>query len=93
MSTLAAGEIVDRIKANLGVPWRETTYRDTFKFGGPTTIVTGVATTMFCTYRAMQDAVQAGCNMIVPHEDTYWNDPDKTDIVSVDPAYRRKVEY
>ena len=26
---LTAGEVVERIKANLGVPWRDTTYRDT----------------------------------------------------------------
>ena len=25
----------------VGVPWRETTYRDTFKAGGPATPVTG----------------------------------------------------
>ena len=32
---MTAGEIVERIKKNLGAPWRDTTYRDTFKFGGP----------------------------------------------------------
>lgn len=93
MSPLTAGEIVNRIKENLGIPWRETTYRDTFKFGGPETVVTGVATTMFCSYGALRDAVKAGCNMIVPHEDTYWNDPDKTDLVSADPAYKQKVDF
>lgn len=93
MNALTAGEIVKRIKANLGIPWRETTYRDTFKFGGPDTVVTGVATTMFCSYAAVRDAVKAGCNMIVPHEDTYWNDPDKTDVVSADPAYKLKVDF
>ena len=36
-SLMTAGEVVDRIKKNLGVPWRDTTYRDTFKFGGPDT--------------------------------------------------------
>ena len=44
---MTAGEIIDRIKKNLGVAWRETTYRDTFKFGGPDTVVTGIATTAF----------------------------------------------
>ncbi len=76
MSTLTAGEVVGRIKANLGFPWRATTYRDTFKFGGPDTVVKGIATTMFCSYDAIRRAVEAGCNMIVPHEDTYWNDRD-----------------
>jgi len=93
MSTLTAGEVVSRIKTNLGFPWRDQTYRDTFKFGGPDTVVTGIATTMFCSYGAIQRAVEAGCNMIVPHEDTYWNDRDDQSIVSGDPAYKLKVDF
>lgn len=42
-AALTAGEVVARIKGNLGVGWRETTYRDTFKFGGPDTEVRGIA--------------------------------------------------
>jgi putative NIF3 family GTP cyclohydrolase 1 type 2 len=93
MTTLTAGEVVTRIKANLGFPWRETTYRDTFKFGRPDTAVKGIATTMFCSFDTLKRAVQSGCNMIIPHEDTYWNDPDKLDIVSNDPAYKLKVDF
>ena len=93
MSTLTAGEVVARIKSNLGFPWRETTYRDTFKFGGPDTVVKGIATTMFCSYDAIRRAVEAGCNMIVPHEDTYWNDRDDMTIVSGDPGYKLKVDF
>ena len=93
MSALTAGDIVARIKANLGFPWREATYRDTFKFGGPDTVVKGIATTMFCSYDAIRRAVEAGCNMIVPHEDTYWNDRDDLTIVSGDPSYKLKVDY
>ena len=93
MNTLTAGEIVTRIKANLGFPWRETTYRDTFKFGGPDTVVKGIATTMFCSFDTIKRAAQAGCNMIIPHEDTFWNDPDKLDIVSSDPSYKLKVDF
>jgi len=36
---MTAGEVVDRIKRNLGAPWRDATYRDTFKAGGPDTAV------------------------------------------------------
>ena len=93
MSTLTAGEIIERIKKNLGFPWRTTTYRDTFKFGGADTVVTGIATTMFASYGAIRDAVAAGCNLVIPHEDTYWNDPDKTDAVAADPAYKAKVDF
>lgn len=93
MAALTAGEIVNRIKANLGVPWRDATYRDTFKFGGPETPVTGIATTVFCTFDVVRQAAQAGLNMIVPHEDTYWNDRDDVTIVGEDPVYRAKVEF
>ena len=34
---MKAGEIVDRIKKQLGVPWRDATYRDTFKSGSADT--------------------------------------------------------
>src|SRR4051812_35700600 len=93
MSTLTAGEVVDRIKKNLGFPWRESTRRDTFKFGGPETVVTGIATTMFCSYDAIRRAAAAGCNMIIPHEDTYWNDADDQKLVSGDASYKPKVDF
>ena len=93
MSTLTAGQIIDRIKANLGFPWRAATYRDTFKFGGPETVVTGVATTMFCSFDAIRRAAAAGCNMLIPHEDIYWSDADATAPVSNDPTYKQKVDF
>ena len=93
MPTLTAGEIVNRIKSNLGMPWRDTTYRDTFKFGGPETEVKGIATTMFCSYGAIQRGIEAGFNMFIPHEDTYWNDRDDVTIVSGDPLYKTKVDF
>ena len=90
---MTAGEVVDRIKKNLGVAWRDTTYRDTFKFGRPDTEVTGIATSAFCSYEVVQKASKAGCNMIIPHEDTYWNDRDDVTIVSGDPLYKTKVDF
>jgi putative NIF3 family GTP cyclohydrolase 1 type 2 len=90
---MTAGDVIDRIKSHLGAPWRETTYRDTFKFGGPDTEVTGIATTMFCSFEVIQRASAAGCNMIIPHEDTYWNDRDDVAIVSGDPLYTTKVDF
>jgi len=63
---------LSRIKSNLGFAWRTNTYRDTYKFGGPETQVKGIATTMFCTYDVVRRAAELGCNLIIPHEDTYW---------------------
>jgi putative NIF3 family GTP cyclohydrolase 1 type 2 len=93
MSALTAGEIIARIKTNLGIPWRDATYRDTFKFGGPDTVVKGIATTMFCSYDVIRRAAEAGCNMIIPHEDTYWSDRDDVTMVSGDPTYKLKVDF
>jgi putative NIF3 family GTP cyclohydrolase 1 type 2 len=93
MRALTAGEVISRIKSNLGIPWRDTTYRDTFKFGGPDSEVRGIATTMFCNFDVVKRAAEAGHNMIIPHEDTYWNDRDDTSIVSSDPLYKTKVDF
>ena len=90
---MTAGDVVDRIRTNLGVPWRETTYRDTFKAGGPDTTVTGIATTVFASFDMIQRAVAAGLNMIVPHEVTFWNDRDDVNIVSADPLYMEKADF
>ncbi len=90
---MTAGEVIERIKKNLGVPWRDSTYRDTFKFGGPDTTVTGIATTVFCSFEVLRRASEAGCNMVIPHEDTYWSDRDDVTIVSGDPLYAAKVDF
>jgi putative NIF3 family GTP cyclohydrolase 1 type 2 len=93
MAALTAGEVIARIKTNLGIPWRDATYRDTFKFGGPDTEVHGIATSMFCNFDVIRRAAEAGLNMILPHEDTYWNDRDDVTIVSSDPLYKTKVDF
>lgn len=89
---MTAGEVLARIRQQLGVPWREQTYRDTFKFGGPDTVVTGIATTAFASMDVIERAGATGLNLIIPHEVTYWNDRDDTALVSRDPLYARKVE-
>ena len=90
---LTAGDIINRIKSNLGAAWRDTTYRDTYKFGGTATEVTGIATTAFCSLDVVQRAAEGGLNMIVPHEVTFWNDRDDVSSLSGDPVYTTKVEF
>jgi putative NIF3 family GTP cyclohydrolase 1 type 2 len=93
MRALTAGEVISRMKEKLGLPWRHNTYRDTFKFGGPETEVRGIATSMFCTFDVVKRAAEAGYNMILPHEVTYWNDRDDISLVSSDPLYKTKVDF
>ena len=97
MGALTAGEVVTRIKAALaaqGVAWNDASTRDRFKFGGPDIAVTGIATTFMGTFEAITRASDRGLNMIVPHEDTYWNDPDNVQIAEADPlVYKTKLDF
>ena len=86
-------EVVELIKQNIGVPWREQTYRDTFKFGDPDAAVTGIATTVMVTFGMLKRANEAGLNMVIAHEDTYWNDRDETKDLQDNPLYKMKTEY
>ena len=94
---LTAGDVVNRIKALMavqGVSWNDGSTRDRFKFGGPDTVVTGIATTFMGTFEAITRAAERGLNMIIPHEDTYWNDADNTVIAEADTLiYRTKVDF
>ena len=93
---LTAGDVVNRMKALLalqGVPWNDGSTRDRVKFGGPDTVVNGIATTFMGTFEAIKKASDMGLNMIIPHEDTYWNDADNTSLVENDPTYKVKVDF
>ncbi len=86
-------EVVDLIKQNVGVPWREQSYRDTFKVGNPDATVRGIATTVMVTYGMLKRANEAGLNMVIAHEDTYWNDRDETKDLLDNPLYKQKTQY
>jgi putative NIF3 family GTP cyclohydrolase 1 type 2 len=90
---MTAAEVLERIKKNLGVPWNERTYRDTFKVGGPETVVTGIATTFMASLDLLQRAHAGGLNMVIPHEVTFWNDRDDIMGLQDDPIYRHKTEF
>ncbi len=90
---MTAREVVEAIKKNVGVPWNERTYRDTFKIGDPDTVVTGIATTMMTTFDVIKRAHEAKLNLIVTHEDTWWNDRDDTKGLADNPVYKLKDEY
>jgi putative NIF3 family GTP cyclohydrolase 1 type 2 len=89
---LTAQQIVDRIRANAGVPWRETTV-DTFKAGDPQTIVTGIATTVMATLPVLRQAAAAGRNLIVTCEPTFYNGNDDPGPRASDPIYLAKKAF
>jgi putative NIF3 family GTP cyclohydrolase 1 type 2 len=76
--TITAREVIERIRKNVGVPWREQTV-DTFKAGNPEAPVTGVATTMMATYDVLERAAKAGKNLIITHEPTFFGHFDRTE--------------
>ena len=73
---LTAGEVVARIKKNLGIPWNDMTYRDLYRIGGPGSPVAGICSTFGTNLNLMQRSVKAGLNMIITHEPTFWTDAD-----------------
>jgi putative NIF3 family GTP cyclohydrolase 1 type 2 len=75
--TLTANDVVERIKGQVGVPWREPTV-DTFKAGDPATRVTGIAMTVMATLDVLQRAAAAGRNLVITHEPTFFDHFDPT---------------
>jgi Uncharacterized conserved protein len=70
-----ASEVIEQIKAHVGVPWQEQTV-DTFKAGDPQTRVTGIAVTMMATFDVLQRAAANGQNLIITHEPTFYDHLD-----------------
>ncbi len=92
--SLTARQVIERIKANVGVPWTEPTV-DTFKAGDPETPVTGVALTMMATLDVLQRAAAAGLNLVITHEPTFFDHLDPTDnlIRENDPVTKAKLKF
>jgi putative NIF3 family GTP cyclohydrolase 1 type 2 len=93
-ATLTAAQVIDRIKANVGVPWKAQTV-DTFKAGDPSTPITGVATTMMATLDVLQRAAAANRNLIITHEPTFYGHQDQTTDLEneEDPTYTAKQDF
>lgn len=88
----SASQIIDRIKANVGVPWRAETV-DKIVAGTPETPVKGVATTMMATLDVLQRAAAAGKNMVITHEPTFWLHQDTVQGLEDDATYRFKADF
>jgi putative NIF3 family GTP cyclohydrolase 1 type 2 len=87
-----AAQIIDRIRKNVGVPWRAQTV-DNLIAGNPDTPVRGIATTMMATLDVLQRSAAAGLNLIVTHEPTFWSHQDQTAALLNDPVYKFKTDF
>lgn len=89
---ITAGQVIDRIKTQVGVPWRTETV-DTIKAGSPDTPVTGIATTFTATMDVLQRAAASGKNLIIAHEPTFYNHLDKTSDLEGDAVLAAKERF
>ena len=89
---LLAGQVIERIKANVGVPWRAQTV-DNIIAGSAETRVKGIATTMMATLDVVQRAAAAGKNMVITHEPTYYSHQDRIDQLTNDATYQFKLDF
>src|SRR6201987_5583858 len=89
---LTAGEVVERIKGRVGIPWMTETV-DRIVAGSPEVRVKGIVTTMMATLEVIQRAVAVGKNMIVTHEPTFWSHLDTTKELEGDPRYEFKRRF
>ena len=89
---LTAQQAIDRIRARVGVPWRDTTV-DTFKAGDPATAVTGIATAVMATLPVLRQAAAAGRNLIVTCEPTFYSGNEEPGPRATDPVYLAKKAF
>src|SRR5260370_657137 len=82
---LTAGEVVERIKGRVGIPWMTETV-DRIVAGSPEVWVKGITTTMMATLEVIQRAVAAGRKKDVTHQPAFWSHPDKTKEVGGGPT-------
>ncbi len=66
---------------------------DTFKSGGPDKPVSGIAVGWMSYTRALEKALELGCNMFVTHEPTYYNHRDNDQDIFRFEAVARKREF
>ena len=72
---VTANDVIDQIKAHVGVPWQEPTV-DTFKAGDPQSPAKGIAVTMMTTLDVLKRAAANGQNLVITHEPTFFDHLD-----------------
>jgi putative NIF3 family GTP cyclohydrolase 1 type 2 len=69
--SITAGVVIDRLRDKAGVPWRDGSV-DGVKAGSADAIVTGIATTVMATAEVLRRAANAGRNLIITQEPTFY---------------------
>jgi len=87
-----SSQIIERIKQNVGVPWRAETV-DRFVAGDPEIAVKGIATTMMATLDVIQRAAAAEKNLVITHEPTFWLHQDTVAGLEQNAVYKFKADF
>ena len=90
--SLTAAQVIDRIVKATGATLPANTV-DTIKAGDPATVVTGIVTTFTPSMDVLRKAVEAGDNLIVTHEPTFYNHLDDPALFVDDAVYKEKLAY
>lgn len=88
----SANEIINKIKSEVRVEWKEPTV-DNIKAGDGNTKVSGVASTFMATLEVLQKARAAGYNFIITHEPTFYNHQDDLSIHSGSEVQKAKLKF
>ncbi|HWC99614.1 MAG TPA: Nif3-like dinuclear metal center hexameric protein [Candidatus Sulfopaludibacter sp.] len=89
---LTADQVVERIRQNVGVPWRAQTV-DHIVLGDGAIPVKGIATTMMATFDVVKRCIAAGKNFIISHETPVYMHQDDVKPLAQDPAYLAKKAF
>jgi putative NIF3 family GTP cyclohydrolase 1 type 2 len=92
VTPLTVGEVIARIKKNVGIPWMDQTV-DNLIAGRADTPVKGIATTMMATLDVIERAAAAGRTMVITHESTFYSHQDTLDQLRNDPVYLYKADF
>ena len=89
---LTAGEVVERIKKAVDIPWRTETV-DKLVAGDAETPVKGIATTMMATLEVLERCAEKGRNLVITHETPFYLHQDKTEDLANDHTFQYKIEF
>ena len=92
-ATVTAGGVHEHLRS-LGAEWVNPNRTvDTFKAGGPETVVKGIAVGWLSYFDSLRKAQKLGCNLFITHEPTYYDHLDRDQSVFVFETARKKKEF
>jgi putative NIF3 family GTP cyclohydrolase 1 type 2 len=93
--TLRAGDVEAHLRSVAGTWTYPHDTVDTFKAGGPETVVSGIAVAWLPFTWALERAASLGCSLFVTHEPTYYDHRDaRADLfdLAIPSERRRRIE-